>query len=214
MITVLIADDHEIVRHAITASLKAEQDINVIAEAGDGRRAVELADRLSPQIVILDIAMPDLNGIEATRQIVSNTPHVGVIALSALDDKKTIEEVLRAGARGYVLKESAFRELTSAIRAVASGHTYLSPEITSLLVEAFVNQTQGSASSPFSQLTAREREILQLVAEGKTIKEIADKLSVSAKTVHTHRANLMDKLKLHSNAELTKYAVREGLTSP
>ncbi|MCH8333512.1 response regulator transcription factor [Candidatus Sumerlaeota bacterium] len=210
---ILIADDHKILREGLRSMLQSEKGFEVVGEAGDGRTAVSMAMELHPDIVIIDIAMPDLNGIEATRQISAKLPRVKVIALSMYADGRFIRDVLDAGASGYLLKDSAFEELAGAIRAVAKGGMYLRPAITEVVVKNYV-QSSPSASRPArSILTAREREVLQPLAEGKTTKEIAGLLGVSVKTIETHRKQVMDKLKIRSVAELTKYAIREGLTS-
>ena len=210
---ILLADDHCILRQGLRTLLSAGQDFEVIAEAQDGRTAVELAERLMPNVVIMDIGMPGLNGIEATRQIVERVPSARVIALSAHADRRLIAEVLKAGASGYLLKESAFEELADAIRTAAAKKVYLSPQIASELVDDYVRMSKDPGPSVFDSLSPREREVLQLIAEGQSTKEVARVLKVSVKTVETHRRQLMNKLKLYSVAELTRYAIREGLVS-
>ncbi len=210
---VLIADDHQIVRDGLRTLLEKYPDIDVVGEAEDGRTAVEMAGNLSPAVVIMDIARPDLNGIEATRRILAVNPRVKVIALSMHSDKRFISEMLKAGASGYLLKDCAFEELVTAIHAVMKDKTYLSPGIAGIVIDNYVRQSGGPEASVFSVLSDREREVLQLMAEGKTTKEIAFQLDVSIKTVETHRQNIMTKLDIHSIAELTKYAIREGLTT-
>lgn len=210
---VLLADDHKIMSSGLRTLLEKEPDIEVAGEASDGREAVRLTDELAPEVVIMDIAMPDLNGIEATRQIISSGSRSRVIALSMHADKRYVSEMLKAGASGYLLKDCSFEEITNAIRAVRDGKTYLSPAIAGVVVEEYVGQLPQDEESGFSVLTAKEREVLQLLAEGYTTKQIAGRLHVSAKTVETHRQHIMTKLDIHSVAELTKYAVREGLTS-
>lgn len=212
-IRVLLADDHKIVRDGLRTLLEKHPEIKVVAEAEDGRSAVQLAKKLLPQIVIIDIAMPDLNGIEATRQIIDDHPDVKVIALSMHSDRRFVSEMLNAGAQAYLLKDCAFEELVTAIRTVVSNKIYLSPGIAGIVIENFVRHASKTESSVFSVLSDREREVLQLMAEGNTTKEIAAYLNVSIKTVETHRVNIMTKLDIHSVAELTKYAIREGLTS-
>jgi DNA-binding NarL/FixJ family response regulator len=223
-IRILIADDHRILREGLRSLLQAQLGTEVVAEAEDGRTAVAMAAELLPDVVVMDINMPDLNGIEATRRIRGGAEgHEGgpkVIALSGHADERFAREMLRAGASGYVLKESAFDELAAAVHAAVAGRVYLSPTIAEVVVGGYVrgggSGTPDAASvqrNAFSDLTAREREILQLMAEGKSTKQIALHLHVSGKTVETHRRNLMEKLELHSVAELTKYALREGLTS-
>jgi len=212
-IRVLIADDHKIVRDGLRALLEKQKGMEVVAEAQDGREAVRLARELSPDIVIMDVAMPDLNGVDATRQIVPEVRDVKVIALSMHSDKRFVAQMFKAGASGYLLKDCAFEELAQAVAVVMAGHTYLSPEIVGPVMEDYVRHLSNTDSSGFGVLTAREREVLQLLAEGRTTRQIAAHLHVSIKTIETHRQQIMNKLKVHSLAELTKYAIREGLTS-
>jgi DNA-binding NarL/FixJ family response regulator len=188
--------------------------MEVLAEAEDGRDAVRLVRKLSPQVVIMDVGMPDLNGIEATRQILQESPETKVIALSMHSDRRFVTNMLKAGASGYLLKDSAFEELATAIRVVMARKTYLSHEIAHVVVKDYV-QGGGSKDDPsvFSVLSPREREVLQLMAEGKTNRQIAETLNVSLKTVETHRQQIMNKLEIHNIVELTKYAIREGLAS-
>ena len=209
----LIADDHKIVRDGLRALLEKQKDLEVIAEAENGRKAVRLARELSPDIVIIDIGMPDLNGIEATRQIVNEVNDVKVIALSMHSDKRFVTQMFKAGAAAYLLKDCAFEELAQAVDVVVAGQSYLSPEIAGAVMEDYVRHVSRTDSSGFSVLTAREREVLQLLAEGKPTREIADELYVSIKTIESHRQQIMHKLKVRSLAELTKYAIREGITS-
>lgn len=213
-IRVILADDHAIVRHGLSKLIQQEKDMEVIAQARDGHSTVELTRELSPDMVIMDIGMPDLNGIEATRQIVRDFPKVKVIGLSMHSGQKFVSEMLRAGASGYLLKDCALEELTTAIKTVAAGKIYLSPGITDIVVENFVRHSEDKETSAFSLLSEREREVLQLMAEGKTTKQIARHLHISPKTVEGHRLRLMAKLKMDSIAQLTKYAIQEGLTSP
>jgi two-component system, NarL family, response regulator NreC len=211
---ILIADDHRIVREGLRSLLEDQTGITVVGEAEDGRKAVELASRLRPDIVIMDLTMPGLNGIEATRQITASHSDMKVIALSIHTDRRFVRQMFEAGASGYVLKEGAFEELARAIRAVASGQAFVSPGITEILIEDCVRlKSSKSASAGTPALSSREREVLQLLAEGKSTKEIATVLRVATKTVETHRRQVMLKLQLNSVAELTKYAIREGLTS-
>jgi DNA-binding NarL/FixJ family response regulator len=212
-IKVLIADDHQIVRQGLRTLLEKEPDLQVVAEADDGRATVQLVREMLPDVVIMDVAMPDLNGIEATRQIVAEFPKIKVIALSMYADRRFVVNMLKAGASGYLLKECAFEELVRAIRLVLSHKTYLSPGVTDIVVKDFVQGAPGTEPSVFSVLSPREREVLQLMAEGKSTSQIASSLYVSVKTVETHRQQVMQKLNIHSIAELTKYAIREGLTS-
>jgi DNA-binding NarL/FixJ family response regulator len=187
--------------------------MEVIGEAENGHEAVRLATEVKPDVVVMDVNMPDLNGIEATRQLTKELPGVKVIALSMYSDKRFVAGMLKAGAVGYMLKSSAFDELSTAFESVVAGKVYLSPKVAGMLVEDYIGRLKAEESVLQRVLTAREREVLQLLAEGKSVKEIAAKLHVSEKTVHTHRQNIMEKLDIHSIAELTKYAVREGITS-
>ena len=212
-VRLLLADDHKIMREGLKALLDQRADAQVVAEAENGLEAVQLAQKLRPDIVIMDIGMAGLNGIEATRQIIADVPGVKVIALSMHSDKRFVIEMLKAGASGYLLKDSAPEELTSAIRALAANRPYLSPKITDVVLKDYLSTLSQTGPTAFTVLTAREREVLQLIAEGKTTKEIASVLQVSVKTIETHRQQMMEKLNIRSIAELTKYAVREGLTS-
>lgn len=210
---IILADDHGIMREGLRALLEKKPGIEVIAEAENGRTTVELSRELKPDVVIIDIAMPDLNGIEATRQIVAESPGVKVIALSMHSDRKFVREMLSAGASGYMLKDSAFEELDKAISTVNDNQTYLSPGIADTVVKDYLGKIVTDNSAASIALTNREREVLQLFAEGKTTKQIASLLFLSIKTIETHRKQIMGKLGLNGIAELTKYAIREGLTS-
>ena len=213
-VRIILADDHTIVRHGLNKLIQQQEDMEVIAQAADGHSTIELTRELSPDMVIMDIGMPDLNGIDATGQIIREFPQVKVIGLSMHSGKKFVIEMLKAGASGYLLKDCALEELTTAIKAVASGKTYLSPSITDVVVENYVRHSQKKESSVFSLLSQREREVLQLMAEGKTTKQVGLKLHISPKTVEGHRLRIMEKLNMDSVAKLTKYAIQEGLTSP
>jgi DNA-binding NarL/FixJ family response regulator len=210
---IIIADDHQIVRQGLATLLAKEADMEVVAEAENGRQAVQLVKDLAPQVVIMDVNMPDLNGIDATRQILSHNPETKIIALSMHADRRFVVNMLKAGASGYLLKDCAFEELASAIRLVLANKTYLSPGVSDIVIKDYVQGLSTPRSSAFSVLTAREREVLQLMAEGKPTSQIAELLHISVKTVETHRQQVMHKLGIHSIAELTKYAIREGLTS-
>ncbi len=212
-VRILVADDHKIVREGLIALLQKQPHMQVVGEAEDGRQAVQLATELHPEVVIIDIGMPDLNGIEATRQIVAELPGVKVIALSMHSDKRFVKGMLKAGAAGYLLKYCASEELISAIQMVMANRIYLSHDITGIVVEDYVQKLADTDSSVFQALTPREREVLQLLAEGRSTRQIADALHVSVKTIEVHRKQMMDKLGLQSLAELVKYAIREGLTS-
>jgi len=212
-IKVLVADDHQIVREGLRSLLEKKSGLEVIGEAENGRRAVELVRQLKPDVVIMDVSMPDLNGIEATRQINQDFPGAKVLALSMHSDRRFVADILKAGASGYLLKDCAFDELFSAIQAVTHGQIYLSPSITGQVIKDYLRRLAEPHASVVSLLSPREREILQMIAEGKGTKETAARLNVSIKTVETHRRNIMEKLNIHSVAELTKFAVREGLTA-
>ena len=210
---ILLADDHRIVREGLRARLEKRTDFEVVGEAADGIEAVRLAGELEPSVVILDVTMPGLNGIEATRRIVAARPGVRVLVLSMHADRRYVIEALKAGACGYVLKDSAFDELIHAIESVLAHASYLSPAITDMVLKEYVAGLPRDSGTAFDLLTPREREVLQLLAEGLPSKSIAARLGVTVKTIETHRQQVMDKLDIHSVAELTKYAVREGLTS-
>jgi DNA-binding NarL/FixJ family response regulator len=214
-IAILLADDNRMMREGLRALLERQSDMKVVAEADDGRAAVELARKHKPSVAVLDLAMPGLNGIEAARQITEACLGTKTIILSVHSDRRFVTEALRAGAAGYILKDCAFDELARAIRTTAANQTYLSPAVARTVVEDYLGRSpRRQRSSAFAVLTDRERQVLQLLAEGRPAKQIATDLGVSIKTVETHRANIMRKLGKHSIAELTKYAIREGLTPP
>ncbi len=212
-IRILLADDHKITRQGLRSLLDKEFDMEVVAEAEQGRTAVRLVRELLPDVVIMDVSMPDLNGMEATRQIVGEFSNIKIVALSMHSDSLFVTEMLRSGASGYLLKDCAFEELARAIRTVVAGKTYLSPSISGVVVDDYLHRLSKAVLSGSEVLTDREREVLQLLAEGKSTKQIALKLHISVKTVETHRRQIMDKLDIHTVAELTKYAIRKGLTS-
>ena len=212
-IRILLADDHKITRQGLKSLLDNQPDMQVVAEAENGRLAVQLAVKLSPDIVVMDVSMPDLNGMEATRQIVSGRSQAKVVALSMHSDELYVTEMLKNGASGYLLKDCAFEELANAIRAIMDGKTYLSPDVSNVVVSGYLGKMVGNDSPASQILTDREREVLQLMTEGKSTKQIALKLHISVKTVETHRRQMMHKLDIYSVAELTKYAIRKGLTS-
>lgn len=212
-IRIIIADDHTIVRHGLTKLLQQERDVEVIAQAQNGHATLELARELSPDVIVMDVGMPDLNGIDATQQILRENPNIKVLALSMHSGKKFVVAMLRAGASGYLLKDCALEELTTALQTIISGRIYLSPAITDIVVDSYVRQPVEAEQSAFSLLSQREREVLQLMAEGNTTKQIALRLHISPKTVEGHRLRLMSKLNIDNIAQLTKYAIQEGLTS-
>jgi two-component system, NarL family, response regulator NreC len=206
-IRILLADDHAVVRQGFKMILNAQPDMEIVGEAGNGREAVDLVEKLEPDVVVMDVAMPELNGIEATRRVTGSVPRARVIALSMHKDSVYVREVLRAGARGYLLKDSGASDLVSAVRAVARGEGYLSPAIS----DAVLDDYRRHVTNPIDLLTSREREVLQMLAEGKTNKEIATILNLSVYTVDAHRGRIMEKLNLHSINELVRFAVRNGL---
>ncbi len=210
-VRVLLADDHQLFLEGLRALLGEQPGIVVVGEAANGRQAVAAARNLEPQIVVMDLSMPGMNGIEATRRIVRELPDVKVICLSMHSEARFVEAALEAGAAGYLLKDCASDELLSAVETVSAGKTYISPSIAGLVVTAL--RSRERQSTAFTLLTQREREVLQLLAEGHSTKEIAEHLGVSIKTVGTHREHIMQKLDIHSIAGLTKYAIGEGLTS-
>lgn len=212
-IKLILADDHNIMLHGLIKAIELESDMTVIGHAADGLSAVQLVKQLTPDIVLMDIAMPELNGIEATRHISKQYPKTKVIALSMYSSKKYIQEMFRAGACGYVLKNCSFQELTKAIKTVHNNQRYLSPAITNMVVDDYITNPQQSSKTVFTTLTIRERQVLQLMTEGKTTKQIARKLFISPKTVEAHRLHIMDKLNIDNLAQLTKYAIQQGLTS-
>jgi len=209
----LLCDDHRIFREGLKTLLEKKPGYEVIAEAADGPAAVASAQSLAPDIVIMDISLPNLNGIEATRKILAARPDAKVIVLSMHSDRRFVKEALKAGALGYLLKDSAFDELCTAVSAIMDGKTYLSPSIAHIVVEECVGRGSRAEGEAFSVLTEREREVLQLLAEGRSTKQIALQLQVSVKTVETHRLQTMRKLDIHSIAGLTRYAIQEGLSA-
>ena len=205
-IRILLADDHAVVRQGFRLILNQEPDIEVIGEAGNGNEAVRLTLQLRPTLVIMDIAMPQMNGVEATRRIIEAAPDTRILILSMHKDAVYVRETLRAGAKGYLLKESIDQDLLRAVRAVGQGDGFLSPEVSGTVLEEYQR-----VEDPFDQLTAREREVLQLLAEGKTAKEIATALDISVYTVDAHRGRIMKKLSLRSSTEIVRFAMRKGL---
>jgi two-component system response regulator NreC len=206
-IHILLADDHAVVRQGFKMILAAQPDMEIVGEAGNGREAVELAGTLQPDVIVMDVAMPELNGIEATRRLADSSPRTRVLALSMHKDSVYVREILRAGARGYLLKDSIASDLLAAVRAVAKGEGYLSPGVS----DAVLSDYRKHVTDPLDLLSSREREVLQMIAEGKTNKDIANILNLSVYTVDAHRGHIMEKLNLHSGNELVRFAVRYGL---
>ncbi len=210
---VLLVDDHKMMRDGLRAILEKHEGVHVVGEASDGHEAVALARKLRPRLVVMDVTMPGLNGIDATRQIAAELPGVKVIGLSMNSDRRYVLAMLAAGASGYLLKNAASEELTRAIEAVAAGGKYVSPLVADAVIASAVGDAPPPSAAGIKELSGREREVLQLLAEGATSKQIATKLGVALSTVETHRKQIMAKLSLRSVAELTKYAIRQGLTS-
>jgi len=206
-IHILLADDHAVVRQGFKMILAAQPDMEIVGEAGNGREALELAGQLQPDVIVMDVAMPELNGIEATRRVADLSPRSRVLALSMHKDSVYVREILRAGARGYLLKDSIASDLLAAVRAIARGEGYLSPGVS----DAVLNDYRRHVTDPIDLLTSREREVLQMIAEGKTNKEIATVLNLSVYTVDAHRGRIMEKLNVHSVTDLVRFAVRCGL---
>lgn len=212
MIRIVIADDHTIMRSGLRAVLERYSDMQVVGEAGDGRQAVQSVEQFHPDVIVMDVAMPNLNGIEAARQISTKNPDISVVVLSMHSDESYVLRALKAGARGYLLKDSAENDLITAIRAVSQGKAFFSPAISRMLVDDYMRQLQQrGVEDSYELLTPREREILQLLAEGKSNKDIARLLDLSLYTVETHRSNIMEKLNLHGIPELILYAIRKGV---
>jgi DNA-binding NarL/FixJ family response regulator len=206
-IHILLADDHAVVRQGFKMILAAQPDMEIVGEAGNGREALDLASQLQPDVIVMDVAMPELNGIEATRRVADVSPRSRVLALSMHKDSVYVREILRAGARGYLLKDSVSSDLLAAVRAIARGEGYLSPGVS----DAVLNDYRRHVTDPIDLLTSREREVLQMIAEGKTNKDIATVLNLSVYTVDAHRGRIMEKLNVHSVTDLVRFAVRCGL---
>lgn len=213
-IRILLVDDHEIMREGMCVLLRKHSDFEVVGQAADGRKALELVQQLEPDIVVMDIGMPNLNGIDATRQIQTLNPMIKILALSTHSDGTIVAKMIKSGASGYMLKESAFNELVDGLQTMMSGKTFLCSKIAKVVFSDYVNMITNPKWSGGDGLSIREREVLQLVAEGHTTKDIANVLKLSPKTVDSHREHIMEKLGIRNIAGLTKYAIREGLTMP
>lgn len=213
-IRILIADDHSIVREGVRMILTSQEDFEVVGEAANGREAVDEARKLRPDVVVMDISMPDVSGIEATRRIRSELPTVQVMGLTMHEDESYVFELLKAGAAGYVLKRAAAEDLVAAVRAAHQGEAFLYPSVAKMVVQDFLQRATAQETATLDGLTDREREVLTLIAEGLTNQEIAGRLFISIKTVQTHRAHIMEKLNLHDRTELVRYAIRKGLIEP
>lgn len=209
--TIVLADDHQIVRQGLRALLESEPDFQLLGEAGDGLEAVQLIERLRPQVLVLDLMMPGLNGLEVTRQVTKRSPETRVIILSMHSDQAYVLEALRNGAAGYVLKDSSTDDLIQAVHEVIAGRRYLSPPLSERAIEVYIEAAKETVLDRYETLTTREREVLQLAAEGNTNVEIAARLSISPRTAETHRSNLMRKLDLHGQTDLIRYALRRGI---
>lgn len=212
-IKIILADDHQIIRDGLKSLIEKEKTFELAGEASDGRTTVQLTQKMNPDLVIMDISMPGLNGMEAAIQILEFNPDIKIIALSVHAEKQFVAGMLRAGASAYLLKDCAFRELKEAITLVMQNQIYLSPKISGIIIKDYKEQLIKEDHSVFNVLTKREREVLQLLAEGKTIKQIADNLFISAKTVETHKQNMMNKLSVYNLPELVKYAINQGIAS-
>jgi two-component system, NarL family, response regulator NreC len=208
-IRVFLVDDHTVVRQGLRRILESDEEIEIVGEAGDGRTAIDLVQKLRPHVVVMDVAMPELNGIEATRQIVKRVEGAKVLVLSMHGDDVYVRQALKAGARGYLLKDSEDLDLIKAVKAVRAGGSFFSPPVSKVVLSGYLgDKADGDAEDSVARLTDREREVLQLIAEGKTNKEVAHALTVSVNTVETHRKHIMEKLDLHNTAELVRFAIR------
>jgi two-component system response regulator NreC len=209
--SIVLADDHQVVRHGLRVLLEADPEFSIVGEASDGLEAADMLERLHPDVIVLDLMMPGINGLEVARQASQRSPNTNVVILSMYTNEAYVVEALRAGAKAYVLKSATSDELIRAIRQVVTGGRYLSPPLSERAIEAYSRKAEGSAMDPYEMLTTREREILQLAAEGCTNSEIATRLSISPRTAETHRTNLMRKLGLHSQTDLIRFAIRRGI---
>ncbi|HVF92045.1 MAG TPA: response regulator transcription factor [Blastocatellia bacterium] len=211
MTSIVLADDHHVVRQGLRALLEAESDFKVIGEAGDGLEALQMVEQLKPNVLVLDLMMPGLNGLEVTRQIIKHSSHTRVVILSMYANEAYVLEALGNGASAYVVKDSSSADLVLAVREVALGRRYLSPPLSDRAIEVYQEKAKAATLDKYETLTSREREVLQLTAEGHTSAEIADRLGISSRTAETHRSNLMHKLDMHTPADLIRYALRRGI---
>ena len=214
VITVVLADDHHIVRHSLRVMLESKTDFRIVGEAEDGLQALELLERLKPDVIVLDVMMPKLGGLEVARQASKRSPATRVVILSMYADEAYVIEALRAGAQAYVLKSCSPEEFVTAIKEAAVGHSYLSPPLSDLAIRAYISAAQASTLKTPEPLTPREREVLHLAAEGYTTTQIAEMLSISQQTAQTHRRNMMHRLKIHNQTELVRYAIEKGILKP
>jgi len=210
-VTILLADDHQVVRQGLRALLEAEPEFQIIGEAGDGLETMRLVERFKPQVLILDLMMPGVNGLEVTRQIHQRFPETAIVVLSMHSNEAYVLEALRNGAAGYVLKETGITDLVRAVREALAGRRYLSPPLSARAIDSYVQKAQAATLDPYETLTTREREVLQLAAQGLTNAEIANRLSISPRTAETHRTNLMRKLELHTQIDLIRFALKRGI---
>lgn len=211
MIKIILADDHQVVRKGLKALLSSDPDFEITGEAGDGLETVKMAEELQPDVLVLDLMMPGINGLEVTRQMNKKNPRIGIVILSMHSNEAYVLEALRSGAKAYILKESPPEELVRAIKEVSAGRRYLSAPLTERAIEAYTQKTETKPMDPFNQLTTRELEILQLAAQGNTNSEIAARLFISPRTVETHRTNLMRKLNLLNHSQLIQFAIQHGI---
>ncbi len=214
MLRILLADDHEVVRQGLRLLLQRQEGWEICGEATTGREAVAMASELKPDVAVLDVAMPELNGLDATRQIRKASPRTEVLAFTMHESEALVREALAAGAKGYLLKSDAGRHVVAAVEALAAGKTYFNAKVSATIVEGFLRSGAASPSSPDQQFTSREREVMQLLAEGRSNKEVATRLAISVKTAEAHRAAIMRKLRARSLADVVRYAVRNGITPP
>lgn len=214
MISLVLADDHHVVRQGLRSLLEAEPDLQVVGEAANGLEAVRLVEKLRPDILVVDVMMGGISGLEVARQVSKQSPKIGIVILSMYSNEAYVLEALKAGAKAYILKESTASELVKAVRAAAAGHRYLSSSLSERAIEAYIEKSKDTVFDPYDTLTTREREVLHLAAQGCTNADIATRLYISRRTVEAHRANMMQKLGLHTQTQLISYAIRRGILPP